>query len=101
MSSYQPFSNIANQITLGEIQESARKASASHEIEDMVQATDLQASCVAFSTFSEERRGINWLICDFDEPRDETAVHRMCETLTERRKCICEETHHLNCVDAS
>ncbi|KAJ5014340.1 Nonribosomal peptide synthetase [Colletotrichum sp. SAR 10_99] len=75
MSSYQPFSNIANQITLGEIQESARKASASHEIEDMVQATDLQASCVAFSTFSEERRGINWLICDFDEPRDETAVH--------------------------
>ncbi|KAI8240450.1 Nonribosomal peptide synthase chyA [Colletotrichum sp. SAR 10_96] len=77
MSSYQPFSNIANQITLGEIQESARKASASHEIEDMVQATDLQASCVAFSTFSEERRGINWLICDFDEPRDETAVHRL------------------------
>ncbi|KAF4813688.1 Nonribosomal peptide synthetase fmqA [Colletotrichum siamense] len=75
MSSYQPFSNIANQITLGEIQESARKASASHEIEDMAQVTDLQASCVAFSTFVEERRGINWLICDFDEPRDETAVH--------------------------
>ncbi|KAH9226931.1 hypothetical protein K456DRAFT_1754485 [Colletotrichum gloeosporioides 23] len=71
MSSYQPFSNIANQITL-----------------DMVQATDLQASCVAFSTFSEERRGINWLICDFDEPRDETAVHRMCETLTERHSTL-------------
>ncbi|CAI0651686.1 unnamed protein product [Colletotrichum noveboracense] len=88
MSSYQPFSNIANQITLGEFQESARKASASHEIEDMVQATDLQASCVAFSTFSEERRGINWLICDFDEPRDETAVHRMCETLTERHSTL-------------
>ncbi|KAF5512797.1 Nonribosomal peptide synthetase easA [Colletotrichum aenigma] len=88
MSSYQPFSNIANQITLGEIQESARKASASHEMEDMVQATDLQASCVAFSTFSEERRGINWLICDFDEPRDETAVHRMCETLTERHSTL-------------
>ncbi|KAJ0280121.1 NRPS [Colletotrichum noveboracense] len=82
MSSYQPFSNIANQITLGEFQESARKASASHEIEDMVQATDLQASCVAFSTFSEERRGINWLICDFDEPRDETAVHRIIENAT-------------------
>ncbi|KAI8170573.1 Nonribosomal peptide synthetase [Colletotrichum sp. SAR 10_70] len=75
MSSYQPFSNIANQITLGEVQDSARKASASHEIEDMVQATDLQASCVAFSTFVQERRGINWLICDFDEPRDETAIH--------------------------
>ncbi|KAI8280395.1 Nonribosomal peptide synthetase [Colletotrichum sp. SAR11_240] len=75
MSSYQPFSNIANQITLGEIQESARKASASHEIEDMAHATDLQASCVAFSTFVEERRGINWLICDFDKTRDETAVY--------------------------
>ncbi|KAF4820322.1 Nonribosomal peptide synthetase easA [Colletotrichum tropicale] len=74
-SSYQPFSNIANQITLDEIQKSAKNASASHDIEDMVQVTDLQASCVAFSTFSEERRGINWLICDFDEPRDETAVH--------------------------
>ncbi|KAF4887009.1 Nonribosomal peptide synthetase gloA [Colletotrichum fructicola] len=74
-SSYQPFSNIANQITLDEIQKSARNACASHEIEDIVQATDLQASCVAFSTFSEERRGINWLICDFDEPQNETAVH--------------------------
>ncbi|KAF5489139.1 Nonribosomal peptide synthase chyA [Colletotrichum siamense] len=87
-SSYQPFINIANHITLDEIQESARNASASHEIEDMVQATDLQASCVAFSTFSEERRGINWLICDFDEPHDETAVHRMCQTLTERHSTL-------------
>ncbi|KAF3802065.1 Nonribosomal peptide synthetase 12 [Colletotrichum gloeosporioides] len=71
--SYQPFSNIASRTTLDEIQKIAMNASVSPEIEDIVQATDLQASCVAFSTFSEERRGINWLICDFDEPHNEIA----------------------------
>ncbi|KAI8219403.1 Nonribosomal peptide synthase chyA [Colletotrichum sp. SAR 10_86] len=78
---YQPFSNIASQTMLDEIQEIAINASVSYEIEDIVQATDLQASCVAFSTYSEERRGINWLICDFDEPHDEIAVHQSDSTL--------------------
>ncbi|KAL3301080.1 acetyl-CoA synthetase-like protein [Colletotrichum asianum] len=86
--SYQPFSNIASQTILDEIQEIAMNASIPHEIEDVVQAADLQASCVAFSTYSEERREINWLICDFDEPHDEIAVHRMCETLTERHSTL-------------
>ncbi|KAH0420242.1 hypothetical protein CcaCcLH18_14118 [Colletotrichum camelliae] len=72
--SYQPFSSIASQTTLDEIQEISSNASVSHEIEDIAQATDLQASCVAFSTYSEERRGINWLICDFETPYNEKSV---------------------------
>ncbi|KAF6813871.1 nonribosomal peptide [Colletotrichum musicola] len=81
---YKPFDSIEN-AALAEIR--AKACEYGHgvdEIEDVIQATDLQASSVAFSTYKEERRGINWLLCDFETPQNEQTLRDMCEVLTER-----------------
>lgn len=83
---YRPFDSI-DKTTVTEIRTKAREYYRSvGEIEDVTQATDLQASCVAFSTYKEERRGINWLLCDFEIPQTEETVREICESLTARRK---------------
>ncbi|GKT47352.1 nonribosomal peptide synthase nlsA [Colletotrichum spaethianum] len=86
---YRQFDAIANQTTGDEVREKAMHyASVVGDVEDVIQATDLQASCVAFSTYKEERRGINWLLCDFVLPLDERVIHRICECLTTRHATL-------------
>lgn len=63
------------------------------DIEDIFQATDLQASCVAFSTFNSRHSGINWLLCDFAMPHDAHKVQQLCEAWTVRRKYGQEMDH--------
>ncbi|KAI3391000.1 hypothetical protein diail_8134 [Diaporthe ilicicola] len=54
------------------------------DIEDIIPATDLQASCVAFSTFASRHSGVNWLLCDFAFPHPVEEVKKLCETWTVR-----------------
>ncbi len=54
------------------------------EIEDMVQAADYQASCVAWLTL-QNRGAINWLVYDFAHPQSQGKVERLCESLTARQ----------------
>ncbi|GKT78205.1 Nonribosomal peptide [Colletotrichum tofieldiae] len=82
---YRPFDAIIDQTAGDEIREKVTQCvSVVDDVEDVTQATDLQASCVAFSTYKEERRGINWLLCDFVTPHDEETIRQMCEYLTAR-----------------
>ncbi|KAJ0162763.1 Nonribosomal peptide synthetase 12 [Colletotrichum tanaceti] len=86
---YRPFDAIMNQTAGNEIREKAAQCVSGYEdVEDVIHATDLQASCVAFSTYKEERRGINWLLCDFKTPHDEETVRQMCEHLTARHATL-------------
>lgn len=55
-------------------------------VEDIIQATDLQASCAAFSTFKSRHSGVNWLLCDFACPQPEDKIRHLCEVWTARRK---------------
>ncbi|KAF6833652.1 nonribosomal peptide [Colletotrichum plurivorum] len=81
---YKSFDSIDN-TTLAEIRVKASEyGHGVDQIHDVIQATDLQASCVAFSTHKEERRGINWLLCDFETPQNEETLRHMCEVLTKR-----------------
>ncbi|KAL0930139.1 nonribosomal peptide [Colletotrichum truncatum] len=86
---YQPFDAIAKHPEFDELRAKAKQCvSVAADIEDITQATDLQASCVAFSTYKEERRGINWLICDFVTPQDERIVRHICEVMTARHAIL-------------
>ncbi|KAF9873034.1 nonribosomal peptide [Colletotrichum karsti] len=82
---YHPFDSIVDETLRDEVMERAADLiPVDDEVEDVIEATDLQASCVAFSTYKEERRGINWLLCDFVKPQDEKTVRQMCKWLTSR-----------------
>ncbi|TDZ31546.1 Nonribosomal peptide synthetase 6 [Colletotrichum spinosum] len=86
---YQPFAGILDTSALDEVRtKAAEYTSGVDDIEDITPATDLQASCVAFSTYREERRGINWLLCDFETPHNEETVRQMCQTLVQKHPTL-------------
>lgn len=83
---YVPFDAMKDSQDLDEIRSKAAHYTNIDDIEDIIQATDLQASCVAFSTFESRRSGVNWLLCDFAIPHPEEKVQSLCEAWTARRK---------------
>ena len=56
-------------------------------IEDIVQATDYQSSCIAWTTL-EKRGALNWLVCDFTRPQREEQVRELCDSLIKRHPIL-------------
>lgn len=85
-STYEPFNAIEDDHEYDELYSKAARYMAIYDVEDIIPATDLQASCVAFSTFTSRHSGINWLLCDFVGPHLADTVRNLCQVWTARRK---------------
>jgi hypothetical protein len=83
---YVPFDAIKDRQDLDEIRSEAAEYTNIDDIEEIIQATDLQASCVVFATFESRHSGVNWLLFDFANPYPEEKVQSLCEAWTARRK---------------
>ncbi|KAH8766013.1 hypothetical protein F5883DRAFT_604626 [Diaporthe sp. PMI_573] len=76
---YVPFDAIKDLQDLDEIRSKAAEYTNIDDIEDIIQATDLQASCVAFATFESRHSGVNWLLFDFATTYPGEKVQSLCE----------------------